>query len=281
MATDGPRSLEHGLTILEAFTADAPDLGVSELARILGLTKSTVHRLITTLVKRGYLVQDSDTRKYRLSLRMYEVGYAAVQKLGLHRVASVLEQLGARTRETVHISVFNDGAAIYLHSVESTQPVRTHSRLGQRSPVTCTANGKVFLAHLPEPVRRSYLSAGLPRYTPHTITDLDALEREFEDIRRQGYALDREELQEGIVCIAAPIRDHTGRVTAALGLSAPAIRMGSDRVSELACLLVEASGRVSCDLGYRPEPLLDSRGDASLRNIDQAGLASRSHPRAR
>ncbi len=257
MAVDGPRSLEHGISILESFTIDSPELGVSELSRLLGLTKSTVHRLVTTLVKRGYLTQDGETRKYRLSLRMYEVGSVAVRTLGLYKVASVLEELGARTRETVHISVLSDRAVTYLYSVESTQPVRTHSRLGQRSPVTCTANGKIFLAHFPEPVLQSYLSAGLPRYSPNTITDMLAFERELDTIRSQGYAVDRQELQEGIVCIAAPIRDHTEKVIAALGLSAPAIRMEGDRVAELASVLVEAAARVSCELGYRPETVAD------------------------
>ncbi len=264
MTTDGPRSLEHGISILEAFTVDSVELGVSDLARILGLTKSTIHRLVTTLVKRGYLIQDSETRKYRLSLRMYEVGCVVVQKLGLFRVASVLEELEVRTRETVHISVLSDGAVTYLHTVESTQPVRTHSRLGQRSPVTCTANGKLFLAHLPEPLRQSYLSAGLPRYTSNTITDLPTFERELESIRARGYALDREELQEGIVCIAAPIRDHTEKIVAALGLSAPAIRMGFDRIAELASVLVEAAARVSGELGYRQEVMVDLGRDATM-----------------
>ncbi|MHB1162498.1 MAG: IclR family transcriptional regulator [Chloroflexota bacterium] len=276
MTSEGPRSLEHGISILEAFTLGAPELGVSEISRTLGLTKSTVHRLVTALVKRGYLLQDDDTRKYRLSFRMYEIGCVAVQRLGLHKVAyAVLEELGMQTGETVHISVLSDGAVTYLHSLESTQPVRTHSRLGQRSPVTCTANGKVFLAHSPDTVRQSFLSGGLPRFTPNTITNMDAFERELADIRLQGYALDREELQEGIRCIAAPIRDHTERVIAALGLSAPAIRMDGDRVAGLAPLLVEAASRVSCGLGYRPEPGVDLRRDAMHHGVDHAGQAVR------
>ncbi len=258
MASDGPRSLEHGISILEAFSVDSPELGVSEISRTLDLTKSTVHRLLTTLVKRGYLVQDEDTRKYRLSLRMYEIGCRAVQRSGLHRVAfAVLEELGVQTGETIHISVLSDGAVTYLRSVESTQPVRTYSRLGQRSPVHCTAMGKVLLAHSPEAVLQPYLNKGLPRFTPNTITDMDTFERELQDIRQQGYALDREELQEGIRCIAAPIRDHTERVIAALGLAAPAIRMDGERVAGLIPLLVEAASRVSSGLGYRPEHLVD------------------------
>lgn len=251
MASSGPRSLDNGVSILEAFSVDAPELGVSELSRTLGLTKSTVHRLVTALVKRGYLVQHEDNKKYRLSLRMYEIGSVAVQHFGLQRVAlAVLDDLSAQTGETIHISVLSDGAVTYLHSVDSTQPVRAFSRLGQRAPVHCTAMGKVLLAHSADSVLQSLLSKGLPSLTPNTITNMEVLQRELEVIRHEGFALDREEFQEGISCVAAPIRDHTDRVIAALGLAAPAIRMDQRRIADVIPLLVSAANRVSGGLRY-------------------------------
>ncbi len=254
MIDSGSGSLRHGLAILESFSVNEPELGISEISRRLALTKSTVHRLVVTLVECGYLAQDQSTKKYHLSLRMYEKGSVAVRHAGLHRVAlSPLERLSRETGETVHLTVLGDGAVIHIQSIEGSQPLHASSRLGERAPAHCSAPGKVLLAYSPESTVTSFLAQGLPRITATTITDPAVFKAELMAIRTRGYSMDLEEYHEGIRCIASPVFDNSGNAVAAVALPAPTSRMSEARQKELAEMVVAVARHISEGLGFTAE----------------------------
>lgn len=248
-------AVARALGILENVDGGPRGTGITELSRRLGLGKSTVHRLCATLEHHGYLVRDPGTGRYRLSLRVFQIGSHALEALDLPaRALPELERLGAATEETVHLAVLDGPDVIFIGKVESPRPLRLYSHVGRRCPAHCTAVGKVLLASV-RPGQRALASARpLKRYTAKTITSAPALERELEEVRRRGYATDDEEFEEGIRCVAAPVRDYRGRVMAALSVSLPAGRLPRSRTAALVEQVLEAARRVSKELGYRAAP---------------------------
>ncbi|MHB8732442.1 MAG: IclR family transcriptional regulator [bacterium] len=245
----------RALGILENVGGDVHGTGITELSRRLGLGKSTVHRLCATLEHHGYLVRDPGTGRYRLSLRVFQIGSHALDALDLPaRAMPALEALGAVTEETVHLAVLDGAEAIFIGKVESPRPLRLYSQVGRRCPAHCTAVGKVLLAHVGPGQRALAAARPLKRYTPKTITSAAALERELEEIRRRGYAADEEEFEDGIRCVAAPVRDYRGRVVAALSVSVPAGRLPRARAASLVEQVLDTARRVSEALGHRTAP---------------------------
>jgi len=246
-------AVERALGILENVDGSARGTGITELSRRLGLGKSTVHRLCATLEHRGYLVRDPQSGRYRLSLRVVQIGSTALSGLDLPaRAMPALEALGASVQETVHLAVLDGAEIVFIGKVDSSRPLRLYSQVGRRSPAHCTALGKVLLAHAGPGARSRGLARPLKRHTAATITNPHALERALEEIRRRGYAVDDQEFEEGIRCVAAPVRDHTGRVVASLSVSAPAGRLSRGRLPALAERVLAAAHRVSAALGHTP-----------------------------
>jgi IclR family acetate operon transcriptional repressor len=245
----------RALGILENVGGDIRGTGITELSRRLGLGKSTVHRLCATLEHHGYLVRDPGTGRYRLSLRVFHIGSHALDALDLPaRAMPALEALGAVTEETVHLAVLDGAEAIFVGKVESPRPLRLYSQVGRRCPAHCTAVGKVLLAYAGAGQRALVAARPLKRYTPKTITSTAALERELEEVRRRGYATDEEEFEDGIRCVAAPVRDYRGRVVAALSVSVPAGRLPRARAASLVEQVLDTARRVSEALGHRTAP---------------------------
>ena len=244
--------LTRALRLLETYSLEQPELGITELSRVLGLPKSTVHRIVAELQAAGYLRQSSRTGKYRLSPRLWELGSVAVASLELREAARpYLETLSLGTRETINLVVLDEADALYVDEIQGRQPVRAHSYVGTRAPAHCVATGKAILAWTVGALdRREEL--GLVRFTPHTIVDRVELERELKVVREQGYAVNREEWRADICAVAAPVRDHTNRVVAALGVSGPAHRLSRERLRELGLVASDTAGRLSRELGYRP-----------------------------
>jgi DNA-binding IclR family transcriptional regulator len=228
------QAIERAVSILNAFSPEDPELGVTELAERLGLHKSTVHRFMVNLDAAGLVERNPRTGRYRLGLRIFELGGLVMQQMNLWDEAlPFLEGLVHDTGETGHLAVLDGGEAIYIERVEARR-----------------ALGKVLLADLPsERVDQIVAERGLAAYTPHTITDPDQLAVELERIRALGYAVDNEEYDEGLRCIGAPVRDHSGHVVAALGIGGPVTRITPDRVDELAELVMTAARGLSRRLG--------------------------------
>lgn len=246
------RSVDNALAVLEVFSAERAELGVTELSRALGLGKSTVHRLLGTLASRGYVLQDPRSEKYRLGLKAFEVGSVAVGRLSSREAAApFLQRLMTATRETVHLGVLDGWEVVYIDKIESQQTLQMYSRIGRRAPLHCTALGKALLAFRPQDEIDRFLRRRLKSYTPRTLTAPDALLAEVAAIRARGYAVDDEEFEAGLKCIAASVRDHTGQVVASLGIAGAASRLPQARMSPLADLVRETARGISASLGFQ------------------------------
>jgi IclR family transcriptional regulator, pca regulon regulatory protein len=221
------QSLERGLAILGAFTPDCPALGISELAQRLGLTRSTTHRYVATLAKLGYLDQDDATRKYRLGMRVLDLGFSVLGALGLREIAAPhLQRLTATTGHTSNLAIRDDTDVILIDRIRGRLGRYHHLEFGlhagSRIPSYCSATGKALLAFLAQPVLDELLDRIelLPR-GPHTATSRAALTAELSQVRRTGIALNDEELDSGLRSIAVPIRSRSGPIVAAINLAFP------------------------------------------------------------
>ncbi|MDD3801309.1 IclR family transcriptional regulator [Desulfuromonas thiophila] len=247
------QAVSHALDLLEQFHDDVDELGVTELSKRLKLHKNNVFRLLATLESRGYIEQNRATENYRLGLKSLELGQTFIKQMGLLRQAKLsLEQLVEACNETAYVAIFKENHVVYLDVVETNLTVRVVSRVGSRLPAYCTAAGKVHLAYLSDEELDSCLPAELPGFTPTTITSRTALKEELRQVGQQGYAYDNEELDPGVRCIAAPIRDYTRRIVGAISLSGPSMRFTDERITrELTPLVVDAAENLSTRLGYR------------------------------
>jgi DNA-binding IclR family transcriptional regulator len=256
-AAGGLSTVRNAARLLKVFRSREADLGVSELARRLGLGKSTVHRLLTTLAAEGLIEQDPRTGGYRLGIVMFELGEAVRVHMDLHAAAGpVLAELRAQTGESAQVGVLDGHEVVYVDRLESAHSLRLFTETGRRVPVHCTSSGKVLLAYLPVAGRHAVLRAApLTALTPHTITDPGRLAAELARVRRRGWAEAVNEREIGVASIAAPIRDVTGAVVAAISIGVPLARCGVVALRRQAPVIVEAAEAASRRLGWSPETL--------------------------
>lgn len=242
-------TLVKGLQLLEVLARSDKLLGVSELAGRLGMGKSNVHRLLQALVELRYAVRDEATSTYSASLKVWELGTALSARLSVRHVAtSAMESLLASTRETVHLSVLDGDEVVYIHKLDSPEPVRSYSEVGGRAPAHCVATGKAILAWQPE-ARLEELAERLVAYTPKTIVEPQDFLKELERTRALHYAVNRGEWRETVWGIASPIRDRSGNVVAAIGISGPAGRIKPAQIKGLAAEVLKAAQAVMAQLG--------------------------------
>jgi IclR family KDG regulon transcriptional repressor len=250
-------AVSRALDILELFLDGDGTLSAPEITRRLHLPRTTVHELVTTLAARSYLASvPGQPGRYRLGVRTYQLGSRYAEQLDIaaegHQVArSVAETCG----ETVHVAVLEDVDVIYIAKVDSTHAVRMVSAAGRRLPAHCTAVGKMLLASLPPEeldVRLPESDGQLRAMTPNSITAPDQLRRHLAEIRESGVASEQRESNSDVSCVAAPVRDRTGRVVAALSISVPMVRWSEGRQAELADLAVKGADQLSERLGHHP-----------------------------
>ena len=247
------QAVSHALDLLEQFHGEVDELGVTELSKRLKLHKNNVFRLLATLESRGYIEQNRATENYRLGLKSLELGQTFIKQMGLLRQAKpILEKLVGACNETSYVAIFKDGYIVYLDVVETDLTVRVVSRVGSRLPAYCTASGKVHLAHMSDEEMDALLPGKeLKAYTPNTMVDRDKLKQELRKVAEAGYAIDDEEVDVGVRCIAAPIRDYTRRIVGAVSISGPAMRFSDERLEkELIPLAIQAGEELSTRLGY-------------------------------
>jgi DNA-binding IclR family transcriptional regulator len=253
--TQTHQSLERGLRVLEATAAGGGTAPLSEIARRTGLARSTAHHLLRALVQFGYLVQDGDGRRYRLAsklLRLAGRGWSREQLVEIAR--PFLDRLSRETREGTSLAVLDSGVVTIVAKRDHEAPVRVFQEVGVTRPVYCTAVGKALAAWLPEAELDAILARVVfERKTRKTITDAAALRHELARIRATGFAMDNEEHIEGIRCIAAPVRDHTGLVQASLCVLGPTSRVPQRRLPEIRRPLAAVAAELSARLGYAPE----------------------------
>ena len=254
MATNKLKSLEKALRLLKLFTCGKHELRVSEISEGLGYHKSSLQRLISTLVAEGFLERSPDRpAHYRLGVETLLLGNAAKENLNLRSVAKpFLLELAETTRETVHLSVTDDFQIYYLEKIDSSHSIRIITEVGQRIPIHSSSMGKSIMAYMPtRELDQGIAKHGLPALTPNTITTREELDAELTRIREQGYACDKEEWNVGVMCVGAPVFDENGNAVAGVSCSGPASRFSEQILSKVAEEVRKTAGGISRRLGYR------------------------------
>ncbi len=247
------QSVSHALDVLEEFRGDVDELGVTELSKKLKLHKNNVFRILATLQSRNYIEQNKANENYRLGLKCLELGQTFIRQRGMLKQGKpILRALALHTGETSYISILRGDEVVYIDSVEPETTVRVVSRLGLNMPAHATAAGKALVAFDSEEDLRKKFRAELQGFTASTIRDLESLLRDLRAVQEKGFATDMEEFEEGLRCIAAPIRDYTRKVIGALSISGPANRLTEQKIeTHYGPEVVRSATDLSARLGFR------------------------------
>jgi IclR family transcriptional regulator, acetate operon repressor len=242
----GSQAIERALAVLDCFvTSGEPELGITEIARRLGLSPSTAHRIVRALMTAGYVDQNPRTDHYYLGRSAVLLGQVAQRAVGLDAVVPVLEDVARRTGESVNLGLLDGDAGVVTLRIDTKHPLRFEQPVGTRVGLHCSSMGKALLAFHPDGPAAGQRLGRLERHTEHTITSREALDRELAAIRDRGYSLDEQEAQIGVRCISAPILDHTGRAQATIAVQVPTVRMPREELPKLAPLVIDAAGRIA------------------------------------
>ncbi len=245
------QSIQRAVAIMRSFTEAEPELSVMELSRRLDLHKSTVSRMLSTLQHEGLVDQNSETGKYRLGLGLISLAGVALGRLNARAASQpYLTELVEATQETVNVTVLNGRECVNIERAFSPQPIRYMGWIGRRSPLHCTASGKVILAFMTPAKRTAVLPDSLPTFTDKTMTAVLQLEQSLAQVCQDGYAIVHEEYEEGFSSIAAPIFNHHGDVVGTIAISGPTYRLADGTINSFAAPLLETTNKVSADLGF-------------------------------
>jgi len=225
------RAVERALDVLMCFTSQTPELSMTQISEMVGINKSTVHRLLATLEGKRFVERDAVTGVYRPGIRLLQMAFLTLEHNDLRRLASpFLHKLCDQFRENVNLSVLDGTDVVYLEIIESPQRVKLAAEPGQRLPAFCTASGKAILAFLPEERIRAILAHGTPKYTRNTLSSEEAIWEDMRQTREQGYAISEQEFEDGINAIAAPI---CNRPIGSVSIAGPAYRLTRERMIEI------------------------------------------------
>ncbi|MBN6885834.1 IclR family transcriptional regulator, KDG regulon repressor [Cytobacillus horneckiae] len=246
------KSVSRALDIISIVSMKKGGLGVTEIANQIDINKSSVYRILSTLVQYGYVEQDDDTGRYKLGYKLLEISSRLLDSIDLRTEAHpFLRELENATNEVIHLVVYDQDEVVYIEKLDGNEALRMHSKVGKRAPMHCTSVGKAILSQLPVHLVHDILDRkGLPAHTNQTIVDKETLLRELIEVRHKGFALDLQENEYGITCIAVPIFDHQGKVSAAVSISGPTMRMTDERLQELRPLMIQTGQQISARLGY-------------------------------
>lgn len=255
-----PDSVSAVLRVFSILTAlsERKDISVSELSARLAMPKATVYRFLQTMTSLGFVRQESESERYGLTMKLFEVGAKALQHLDLVELSKPQMQiLSEKTSETIHLGVLVDSEVIYINKVDAKHSLGMYSRVGKRAPVHATALGKALLAW-ETPERRKAIMAGMhyTRFRKESVASSEQFLEELERTRQRKYGIDNQEFEEHIICMSAPIFDHWNSVVAGLSVSFPEFRFDPARKNEYAEMILAASRAVSLDLGcfsYPPD----------------------------
>ncbi len=245
------KSVEKAIKILEAFSEDNFEMSLSEVSKKVNLPKATAYRIIGTLKDNGLIDQREENGKYRLGLKLFELGSLVFERLKLREVAlPYMETLSRECGETVHLGVLQGDEVISIESCESSFDLRSSVYIGKRAPLYCTAVGKTLFAFLPLEEISRILKSKRKRYAKNTIIEREKLEEELREVREKGFALDNMEHEEGMRCVAVPIKNHENKVLASLSISGPSIRITEDKISQLFLMAKDTAYKISKNLGF-------------------------------
>src|SRR2546428_4469625 len=246
------QAIDRAAKILDCFTFEQPELPVSEIAAKTGLHKSTAHRILMALEYNDIIGQNQETGNYYLGLKLFKLGNQATARIQLREVARpYLIQLMEETKETVHLAVLDENQVLYLEKVEGPHALRMPSRVGRRIPTYCTSLGKAMLSCLDDQeVKNIFRNQVLRPYTANTVKTLTRLLTDLRMIRKRGYSVDNEEIEIGLRCVGAPIKDYTGAMVGAISVAAPSARLASQKIPTVGRLVVVTAEEISEKLGY-------------------------------
>lgn len=247
------QAVSRSLSILEELAKEQKGCGVTQLANLTGLHKSTVHRLLSTLMSRGYVLKDAHNDKYCLGMKILYLGSSILDRMDVRLVAKpYIEALSNKVKEVVHLAILDDNEAVYIDKVESPEnTIRMYSQIGKRVALHCTAVGKILLAWLPEDQSEAILkSKEMIPYTQNTITSIEKMMEHLEKVRHKGYATDNVEHEDGVRCVAAPIFNMNHNVIAAISISVPIFKVTEDRIPVIINEILNTAGEISYKMGY-------------------------------
>jgi IclR family transcriptional regulator, KDG regulon repressor len=247
--SESVRAVDRALDILLCFTQEKPVLSLTEIADDLGISKSTVHRLLATLECKRFLLRDSVTGKYHLGFRFLEMASQVFEDVDQHWVLPHLNHLAEESGETVDLAVLDESHVIYLQVVESKQRVKISATKGQRLPAFCTASGKAILANLPEDQLQKTLGFGLVRYTENTPLVFGNLKEDLDETHVRGYAISEQEYEKDINAVGAPILLADGYPIAAISIVGPSFRMPRERMVALGHTIQKEIVSISHEVG--------------------------------
>jgi DNA-binding IclR family transcriptional regulator len=245
------QSIDRALQVLELFSLEKPEWGVTEISKALNIYKSNVHNVLSTLAERGFIKKDLKTDKYKLGIKFFELGSVVIKNMDLRKIAHpYMEKLLKEFNETVHLGILVEGEILSIEQEESGQSLSPRIFIGKRAPLHCTGVGKAIMAYLSEEEIASIVKEkGLKKYTENTITNKEDLKKELEKIREQGYAVDNMEHEEGVRCVASPIRGYTGEVIGSMSISGPAFRINESNIPNIAKKVKECCDCISEEMG--------------------------------
>jgi len=246
------QAVDRALRILDLFDEQSPEFKITEISEHMNLHKSTVHSLLKTLQLHGYITQNAENGKYKLGLKLVERGHSVVYGLDIRKIAKpYLIDLSMKTGQTTHLVILDGREGVYIDKVEGPLAVILYSRIGRRIPIHCSAVGKVLVSFKPKHEQKKILENYVfTSHTENTITNKNDFLQELQDVKQAGYALDNEENEPGVRCIAVPVRDHTGNVIAAISMSTLISRVGDEKLKDLIELLKQTSMDLSSQMGY-------------------------------
>ena len=245
------KSIDKVLDLLEFLSINEQEIGVAEISKKINMGLSTVHRILTTLKSRGYINQNEQTAKYRLGIKLFELGCAVQNTKHLIEIAKpYLRELSEITNEIVNLAILEGREVIYLSKIESTEILTVNIKSGTRVLAHCTALGKVLLAFIPDREFDGLYNSEkqLPSLTQNSITSLKELKKQLKKIREQGYTIDKEEYKIGVNCFAVPIINKEGRAIAAISITGPASRFTVDEMEKVKDRLINISKEISNSL---------------------------------
>jgi len=242
-------SLIKGFMIIELLS-EFQEMTLTELSNRLELNKSSVHRLLSTLVELGYVNKNPSNKLYRLSSKLFEVGSRSKGLLTLEEAATqVMEGLSEETQETINLAILDKGEAVYIKKIESQQPLRMDLSVGTRLPPNCTSLGKALISHLPDKeLKELFAGNTIQKMTSKSITDLRKLKAELASVRELGFAVDNEEFSPGIRCVSAPIWGPNHMVVGALSIAGPSLRFTEREIKKYARLVVQGAQEITRNL---------------------------------
>lgn len=252
MNDNGVQTLDRTFDIIELLAAAPNGMGVTEIGQKAGLHKSTVYRLINALVRRGYLEKDQNTGLYRIGLKFIEISSLYIKQIELKtEAAPFMRHLSESTGQVTHLAILDETEVVYIEKIDVIQNLRMYSQIGKRIPVYCSALGKVLLlGRSIDDQERILEKIKYTRHTDNTITSKAEFINELEIVRQRGWAVDNEEHETGIRCIAAPIRDFTGKVIAAISITGSKTIIAPEMDEYYSGLVIEAAANISKRLGF-------------------------------